>query len=281
MCKWLRGMFKRTHKEEVKNEERDLTDNIDPGKKDDFGIVPKKYLENTKDLWYPKANRLGFGSMRTRGEYKKGYPRGAVIHFTAGRARPAPVGSTRKNYPTSNFFMGIKSMESAVEDQSYCYFINDQGGDIHQAFPLNRWGYHAGPSFWEGIGEGVSDDLVGIENQSAGKLEKVKEGVYKAYFTNIKEGDKYFSESEVRHVKSKDNVQSGTYHKFTGAQERGLIELLLWLKANNPSVFSFDLVLGHDEVAPKRKNDPGGALSMTMPEFRELLKKEYKERYGA
>jgi len=45
-------------------------------------------------------------------------------------------------------------------------------------------------------------------------------------------------------------------------------------KANNPEVFDFEYVLGHDEAAdPKgigywRKNDPEDALSMTMNQFR-------------
>ena len=71
--------------------------------------------------------------------------------------------------------------------------------------------------------------------------------------------------------------EKGTYQKYTAAQEEALFRLLRWLKSNNPEVFSNDLVLGHDEVSgPKgighwRKNDPGGALSMTMDELRGKL----------
>lgn len=87
-------------------------------------------------------------------------------------------------------------------------------------------------------------------------------------------------------TQNKDNILAGAYLPYTKEQETALIEFLLWAKANNPTVFDFDYVLGHDEVAgPKgigrwRKNDPGGALSMTMSEFRQLLKDEYKKRYA-
>jgi hypothetical protein len=51
-------------------------------------------------------------------------------------------------------------------------------------------------------------------------------------------------------------------------------------KKNNPNIFNEDYILGHDEVAgprgigKSRKQDPGGALSMTMTELRELVKKK-------
>jgi N-acetyl-anhydromuramyl-L-alanine amidase AmpD len=183
--------------------------------------------------------------------------------------------------------MGKKSTDSAIRNNSLCYFVNDRDGNIHQAFKLNRWGYHAGTSKWPKLWGSVSDELVGIETQGAGKLSEVHEGIYKAYFTDTNKGDLPFYEDEVRHITTtKDNLTRGTFHKFTEAQEKGLVELLLWLKRNNPEVFNFDLVLGHDEVAGKemlgyqRKVDPSGSLSMTMPEFREYLKKEYKNRYG-
>lgn len=275
---WLKALLSKP--EPVQNEIRDRYDNVDPHKDDDYGASTSLQLrEGTKLLWYPKAIKYE-KHMRTRGQYPDKYPMGAVIHFTAGRTRKSPEGSTRSGYPTSHEGMGRKSTLSGIENQAYCYFVNDQGGNIHQAFSLDRWGYHAGESSWPKLGSGVSDKLVGIESMSAGKLEKVKDGVYKAYFTTPEKGDKYFYANEVRTIASKkDNVQTGTYHKFTDAQEKGLVDLLMWLKHNNPSVFNFDYVLGHDEVAPKRKNDPGGALSMTMPEFRAYLKEEYKRRY--
>ena len=71
--------------------------------------------------------------------------------------------------------------------------------------------------------------------------------------------------------------QAGTYQKYTGAQEESLVRLLRWLRSNNPSVFRFDFVLGHDKVSGSqgighwRKNAPGGALSMTMAAFRSHL----------
>lgn len=149
------------------------------------------------------------------------------------------------------------------------YFAIDRDGNIGQNFSLDRWGYHAGKSKWPILGTGVSKQLVGIEVCCPGTLDHNGE----AWF-----GVRYGSE-DYRRVKSSGNVRAGVYHRFTQHQERALERLLIWLKTNNPSVFQLDLVLGHDEVSPGRKNDPGGSLSCTMPEFRRKLEQGLKLRY--
>ncbi|WP_457021162.1 hypothetical protein [Luteimonas sp. A611] len=75
----------------------------------------------------------------------------------------------------------------------------------------------------------------------------------------------------MRTVTKQGNQSAGHYQKYTILQEASLRTLLTWLRSNNPDVFRFDLVLGHDEVSPGRKVDPGGSLSMTMSAFRQSL----------
>lgn len=216
---------------------------------------PSKNEKGAKHLWYPLAYR-DFQPAITRGTYEQGYPKGAVVHFTAGRRAGLE-----------------KGLADQVKD-GFCYFLIDKDGNVGQNFPLDQWGYHAGdskkyPSDWPGLNFGVSDQLVGIEIQCAGKLSAAR----KSWF------HKTYPVEETRKVKARHNIQAGTYHKFTDEQEEALIGLLLWLQRNNPEVFEFRYVLGHDEVSGKRgigrnrKNDPGGSLSMSMDELRELLKK--------
>jgi len=277
---------------EIEVSEEDIRDNIDNERPDDGGYtVPS----NKKGLWYDKAVRSD-GGMRTRGDYKKDYPQGAVVHFTAGRSRKKPEGGTRNR--SSHLEQGKQSVNSAVSKGAYCYFVIDRDGNVHQNFPLDRWGYHAGESAWKGLSGTVSNELVGIEIQNAGKLRDYwkdgrdkkhtcPEGKLAAWFTRPDKGDAYFDkEEDARYGSDDDNIQRGWYHKYSVEQERALEELLLWLKSNNPKVFDLDLVLGHDEVAGpkgigrKRKSDPGASLSMTMTEFRKYLKKMYEDKYG-
>lgn len=126
---------------------------------------------------------------------------------------------------------------------------------------------------------------MGIEITNPGRLDEF-DGQYFTYWD--KERRNPIDSGRVRVIQNNiDNILAGAYLPYTAEQEESLFEFLIWAKANNPAVFNFDYVLGHDEVAgPKgigywRKNDPGGALSVTMTEFRNKLKSEYARRFGA
>ncbi len=203
-------------------------------------------------LWCPFAE-TGFTAAVTRGIYADGYPQGAVVHFTAGRRN------------------GLASALNYQVEQGHLYFVIDEDGNIGQNFSLDSWGYHAGTSSYPSLSGSVSNDLVGIEVQCSGKLTKQGSNYRTWYRTTV-------SESEVRAIPNKkDNQERGYYEKYTEAQEIALTALILWLHKNNPRVFSLDLVVGHDEVSPGRKNDPGGSLSMTMPEYRDYLRVQADE----
>lgn len=198
-----------------------------------------------KLLWCPIAVKRK-EQMAVKGKYRKGYPEGAVVHFTAGSSAEG------------SFQHGLK--------QGFCFFVIHEDGTVWQSFPLDSWGYHAGESFHPKLGKGVSKYLVGIEVSCAGGLTKNQDGSFESWF------GKKIPASQVRSFpKKKGNILAGHYASFTTEQEKSLKALLSWLKNNNPEVFSYDLVVGHDEVSPNRKNDPGGALSVTMEEFRSCL----------
>ncbi len=198
---------------------------------------------NQKLLFCPLAEIIK-PEMKTRGSYPKGYPEGAVIHFTGGAS--------------------TESSLSYGREQGFCFFMIDKAGRILQSFPLNRWGFHAGPSSWKGL-SGVSKHFVGIELDCGGKLQQRADGEFITWFGRVVPEDKR------RMVTTQDNRKGGYYEKFTQAQEDSLLMLLKWLKRNNPGVFKFANVVGHDEISPGRKIDPGGSLSMTMPELRKAL----------
>jgi hypothetical protein len=222
---------------------------------------PSKSEGGQKSLWYPHAEIIDI--MKPAGKYRKGYPEGAVIHWISGWSREGDQGNSANKHAENALKYGAK--------QGFGYLVISETGLVIQGQPLDSYDSHAGSSYWPSLGDSVSKYLVGIEVCCAGKLKKVSDGVYESWF------GARFKESEVRYSKKKDNIQEGYYHKYTAAQEKALVDLLLWLKKNNPDVFSFDNVIGHDECAPKRKSDPGSSLSMSMPDFRAYLKAKAQE----
>jgi len=207
--------------------------------------------EPKKLLWYP-AREKEIAPMKSRGKYRKGYPEGAVVHFTAGRS-----------------LLGAKNAINTVEGgikNGYMFFVIDKDGLVYQNFPLSDWGYHAGKSSWPGLGESLSSKLVGIEICNAGSL-KPQGDKFVSWFGEL------YSKEQVRHIAKKRDAldPTGYFHKYTEAQEASLIALLTWLHKNNPEVFKIENVLAHHEISPGRKNDCGGSLSMSMTALRKKL----------
>lgn len=201
-------------------------------------------------LWYLEAE-ITERKMKSQGKYKDLWPAGCVVHYTAGRYE--------------NGISDARSTQAWGLEQGYSFFVISSEGEVLQSAPLDSWGYHAGASSYPGLGSSLSSKLVGIEVCSPGRVEKVKGG-FKPWFNAI------YSKEQVREVSGWAGVEDGYYVKFTDQQEQALIDLILYLRRGNPDVFSLDYVLGHYEVSPGRKADPGGSLSMPMANFRDLLK---------
>ena len=108
---------------------------------------PSKSEAAAKLLWCPLAD-ISFKPANTMGKYRKGYPEGAVIHWTAGRQN------------------GLASEIAWQRKMGYVYFVIDKDGGIAQNFPLDEWGYHAGKSSHDELGTSVSRFFVGVELQN-------------------------------------------------------------------------------------------------------------------
>jgi len=218
--------------------------------------------------------------MRRRGKYltNSGFPDGLVIHYTAGRGN------------------GLSNSEYARK-QGLSYLVLDKDGTLWQGAPLDQWGYHAGKSsmkYKNRTVTSVSKYLIGVEVISAGMLFGAKNGKRIDFSSNPSLIDNYDGQlygwwafhsngilkphqlpatpgSIVKYTEKKGNIKPGFYEKYTSEQMEGLYQLVYWLKGVNPD-FSFDYILGHDEVSPDRKSDPGGSLGMSMANFRKSLK---------
>lgn len=215
-----------------------ITQDVEPEREDDKPTYEVPVIQDIK------------AGVKTQGKYRtdSGLARGLVVHFTAGRfdkGIDSAISTLR--------YMGSRGLGCLVMDIHGRIYK-----DINQGLDEVAW--HAGSSSWKGV-SGISRHCIGMEICNAGMLDNK----HNSWFgQNIKS-------DQVRYSEGKDNVKPGFYHAFTSAQEDSLMNFIKWQMDTNPE-FDPDWVVGHDEIAPGRKSDPGGSLSVTMPELRASLK---------
>lgn len=184
-----------------------------------------------------------------RGAYKtpSGWPRGAVVHYTSGNSVNNELEATGLLKDLAS--RGLSSFLIGTDGQIWA--PSNLGPKDQHA--------HAGESVWRGE-TAVSARCFGIEIACAGLLDSER----RSWFGRI------YPEDQTRKTEAVANRAAGIYHRYTEAQEKSLMDLLAWHLRFNPE-FSPDWVVGHDEIAPGRKTDPGASLSVTMPELRRML----------
>lgn len=201
--------------------------------------MPDDFLKGIEEPTFVVVKGVQF---KERGAYKtpSGKFSGLVVHYTVSGRKASSA----------------RSVVAYLASKGYGCMTMDEDGKIYipEGFDIFRdWNYHAGVSKW-GSASGVSNLFAGMEICCWGKDSK---------------------EGPFRESNGEANIIAGRYQQYTEAQEKALINFVLWARTKNPE-FKLENVVGHDELrtaAGKRgdKQDPGASLSMTMPALRAKL----------
>jgi N-acetylmuramoyl-L-alanine amidase len=131
------------------------------------------------------------------------------------------------------------------------HVVVGRDGSITQLVPFDTQAWHAGESTWKGL-SGLNKYSIGIEIDNAGLLTR-KGSSWVAWFGDI------YPETQVIEAEHKNSpgVKSG-WQLYTPEQLFATLELSALL------IQRYQLldVVGHDDIAPKRKTDPGPAFPM-------------------
>lgn len=160
-------------------------------------------------------------------------PKFLVFHYTACDAAAA----------TNVFLHGKVS----------AHLLVDRDGSVTQFVPLNLRAWHAGESQW-GTRTDLNTHSIGIEVVNYGYLLKTANGNYQTAEAKI--AIQLADVIETRHRLAHWPWQY--WHAYSAEQIetcRELAELLV-------SAYALEDVLGHDDIAPSRKADPGPAFPM-------------------
>lgn len=170
-------------------------------------------------------------------------PEYLLIHYTATRHGPATIRSLQH-----------ESMKASV------HFVVEPDGKITQMVPCNRVAWHAGKSRWEGR-DSCSSFMLGIEVVNPGPIRADRT-------TLVVEWDpaknrpyphaKPWTGGVVEATHKNGRCPYRFWCEYPEAQLAALTELSRLLVR----AYALKDVVGHDDVAPERKIDPGPAFPM-------------------
>lgn len=160
-------------------------------------------------------------------------PRWLVMHYTASANAEGAI----------SWFQNPTSKVSA-------HIVIARDGTITQCVPFNRKANHAGVSSWKGI-KGLNSHTIGIELDGYGYLGNAGPGKWKF-------GSKSIPDSDVVVATHKCGKPHGGWPRYPQAQMDAALELAKLLVKE----YKLEDVIGHDDISPVRKQDPGPAFPM-------------------
>ena len=167
-------------------------------------------------------------------------PKYLLMHYTAGRSAESSI-----NWLTN------------PEAQASAHVVIGKDGSVTQLVAFNRKAWHAGRSEWNDL-LGMNSHSIGIELDNAGRM--------------IRHGDQWFSwfgepypEEEVIEAIHKHEQESAGWHAYPAKQ----LEVAIGVATAIMRKYELLDVIGHDDVSPHRKQDPGPAFPMVS--FRSMV----------
>lgn len=161
-------------------------------------------------------------------------PDSIIIHYTAGSSAQSSVRT----------LCDPKQKVSA-------HLVIGQAGEIFQLVPFDTIAWHAGRSSWQGR-NGYNQYSIGIEIDNAGILTPNGSGKYVSWFNRV------YSADDVVQAVHRNETQPRYWQRYTEAQINAVFDICALLHEHYP----IHEILGHEEIAPSRKTDPGPAFPL-------------------
>ncbi len=168
------------------------------------------------------------------GKLENSQPDSIIIHYTAGASAESSVRSLSnpKQKVSAHLVVGVK-------------------GEIFQLVPFDTVAWHAGRSSWKDRSS-YNKYSIGIEIDNAGILKANGNGHFLSWFNRI------YKEDEVVKATHRNESTPKYWHRYAEEQIESVFEICAVLCDKYP----IKEVLGHEEISPSRKTDPGPAFPL-------------------
>lgn len=168
------------------------------------------------------------------GEFASNLPDTIVIHYTGGSSAESSASYLCK-----------------PEAKASAHVVIGRDGTIIQLAPFNIVTWHAGRSSWKGR-SGLNKYAIGIELDNAGELTFNGEDKYFSWFNRA------YSKDEVFYGKHRNRSEASFWHCYSEIQIEKTFALCQLLCEQ----YNIKEIVGHEEISPKRKSDPGPAFPL-------------------
>lgn len=137
------------------------------------------------------------------------------------------------------------------------HLVIGKKGEIIQLAPFNYRTWHAGTSAYKGR-TSYNQYSIGIEIDNLGWLDKYEDFYSRAELLSLSRPVKVNEKDVVKAKHPNPNVRKQYWQKYTQAQIDAVHEICQILKGE----YKIKEILGHEEIAPDRKLDPGPAFPL-------------------
>lgn len=193
-----------------------------------FAVKNARLTRDSADIAFVPSPNIG-GAMT---------PRFLVIHYTASG-------------PGSDIAAYFGKEEAKVS----AHLVVRRDGTVKQCVPFDRVGWHAGRSEWRDRGGrlhvGLNQNSIGIEIENWGPLRQAGSGW-------LSWTDKPVDAAHVIQARHRNDGVLRGWETFTPAQMEATIGAARAICA----AYGIAEIVGHDDIAPGRKSDPGPAWDM-------------------
>lgn len=207
--------------------------------------TPKIKNHRFTDFWFGRSKDVG-GPLTDL--------RFIVMHYTAGGS-----GAASRDYMMKSPSEKARVLGASKKVYASAHIVVDRDGTVWQIVPFNLKARHAGTSQWKGL-TSLNRYAIGIEIANYGWLDKQGDGSYKRSDTPR------FQAENVTIAPMPNGTEIKGWENYASEQLDAVERVTRALLDKYPSISQ---VLGHQEIAPRRKFDPGPAFPMQG--FRNLL----------
>jgi len=160
-------------------------------------------------------------------------PQYLIMHYTVSSAVE----------PTVKWLSNPRARASA-------HLVIGRDGSVTQMVPFDKVAWHAGRSGWQGL-VGMNNYSIGIELVNLGPVKRAGEEWASAFGQKV-------PTNEVLEAKHKNETMMTAWQLYTPEQLMTSLEIATTIVQH----YEMTDILGHDDIAPGRKRDPGPAFPM-------------------